>query len=250
MSRLGWRFQRYRKLKIIFDLHIFLLFPLNLSSLNARCSTFFGWVFALIVGCCCNDSVISKLLELGVSILICGVSCSSRSLLFGRLVLKKSTWKLFSSGRVGAERLPLASLELYILCLTFLPEFEGKTRNQKANWVPILHFFQDLFLSLYQQITSDRCVKNNFSELQKSEAVPEICTYVVYSACSICIYAYIYSLQLRSNYTGEHPCSSFISMKLHSNFLEITHTFMCVFSSKAPVYLQSVFWLWNTASQE
>ena len=127
-------------------------FPLNLSCLNARYSTFFGWVFALIVGCCCNDSVISKLLELGVSILICGVSCSSRSLLSGRLLLKKSSWKLFSSRRVGAEKLPLAFLELYILCLIFLPEFEEKTRNQKANWVPTLHFFRDPFLSLSLEV--------------------------------------------------------------------------------------------------
>ena len=89
-------------------------FSLDLSHLNVRYFTFFGWVFALLVGLPCNGSVTWKMLELGALILICRVSCSSQSLLFGRFVLKKSTWKLLSSERLRAKKLPLASLVVII----------------------------------------------------------------------------------------------------------------------------------------
>ena len=104
-------------------------FSLDLSDLNVRYFTFFGWVFALLVGLPCNGSVTWKMLEPLALILICRVSCSSQSLLFGRFVLKKSTWKLLSSERLRAKKLPLASLVVII----YTNEKKGikpmKTRN-------------------------------------------------------------------------------------------------------------------------
>ena len=91
-------------------------FSVSLSSLNAKYSELFGWGITLLISCWCNGSVTLKSLELGVSALICGVSYSYLYLLFGCLVLKKSIWKLFSSGGLGAKRLLLAFL-VVIICI-------------------------------------------------------------------------------------------------------------------------------------
>ena len=43
-------------------------------------------------------------------------------------------------------------------------------------------------------------------------------------------------LEICSKFTGEHPCRSAISIKLQSNFIEITHRHGC-----SPVNLRHIF---------
>ena len=53
-----------------------------------------------------------------------------------------------SGARAQAQKqkvLFLAAMN-FIWCLTFPLEFDEKTQNQKANWLPILQFFHHLFL--------------------------------------------------------------------------------------------------------
>ena len=54
-----------------------------------------------------------------------------------------------------------------------------------------------------------------------------------------------------SIFTGEHPCQSVISIKLQSNFMEMTLWHVCSFSCKFTAYFQNTFYyvhLWVTAS--
>ena len=44
-------------------------------------------------------------------------------------------------------------------------------------------------------------------------------------------------LKIRSNFTGKHPSRSVISIKLQSNFIEITLWHGC-----SPIYLLNIFW--------
>ena len=69
-------------------------------------------------------------------------------------------------------------------------------------------------------------------------------------------------LKICSKFTGEHPCRSVISIKLLSNFIEITlrhakqlhgsHTSAWVFSCRFAAYFQNTFFkehLWVAASE-
>ena len=54
-----------------------------------------------------------------------------------------------------------------------------------------------------------------------------------------------------SIFTGEHPCQSVISIKLQSNFMEMTLWHVCSFSCKFTAYFHNTFYhvhLWVTAS--